>query len=130
MKSIMLHLAEFNRAIVQRRKTTSDAAAITQANTSSPSPPTSHTQTHSHSLTTRGKTPFNTEKDSHMNADDPPHNILAFGQWFFFCQHCKHGGHAVCIEDWFEGEGKEGDRLNGREVCGVNGCNCRCRSLK
>ena len=121
-------------------------AALSHATTNSLAPPTSHTHTHtnthsttnttananSQSITLRNKTQAqcNVEKDSHMNADEPPHNILAFGQWFFFCQHCKHGGHAVCIEDWFQGEGKEGDRLNAREVCGVNGCNCRCRSLK
>ena len=32
----------------------------------------------------------------------------------------------MCIEDWFQGKGKEGDRLNGREVCGVNDCNRTC----
>ena len=89
--------------------------------------------TNSQAVALRNKTQaqYNVEKDNHMsNSDEPPHNILAFGQWFFFCQHCKHGGHAVCIEDWFQGEGEEGDRLDGREVCGVNGCSCRCRSLK
>jgi len=29
------------------------------------------------------------------------HSILDFGQWFTFCQNCKHGGHAGCLEKWF-----------------------------
>jgi hypothetical protein len=61
-------------------------------------------------------------------SDEVPHNVLSFGQWFFFCQHCKHGGHAACIDDWFEGE--DHNRERGREVCGVNGCSCHCRALK
>jgi hypothetical protein len=55
-----------------------------------------------------------------MNHNEEAHNMLDFGRWFFFCQHCKHGGHAACIDDWF----------GGREVCGVNGCYCNCRALK
>jgi WD repeat-containing protein mio len=31
------------------------------------------------------------------------HSILGFGQWFTFCQKCKHGGHAGCLEKWFTG---------------------------
>lgn len=50
------------------------------------------------------------------------HNILDFGRWLFFCQRCKHGGHASCINDWFEGEGG----TTARVVCGVNGCSCLC----
>ena len=34
--------------------------------------------------------------------DVTAHNMLAFGQWYFFCQHCKHGGHAACIESWYD----------------------------
>ena len=64
------------------------------------------------------------------HSEETPHNVLAFGQWFFFCQHCKHGGHAACIDDWFEGEDKSSRKSNGRDVCGVNGCLCHCRSLK
>ena len=73
------------------------------------------------------------------------HNMLAFGQWYFFCQHCKHGGHAACIESWFEdGQGAKGTRGalleggeggmigegGGRRVCGVNGCLCLCKSRR
>lgn len=64
------------------------------------------------------------------HTEETPHNVLAFGQWFFFCQHCKHGGHAACIDDWFEGENKNRKKSDGRDVCGVNGCLCHCRSLK
>ena len=49
-------------------------------------------------------------------------NILAFGRWLFFCQRCKHGGHAACVASWFGGEGGTA----ARDVCGVNACNCRC----
>jgi hypothetical protein len=63
------------------------------------------------------------------------HNVVTFGKWFFFCQHCRHGGHANCIDMWFGGSGdvfspclpvgKEGSRPS-RSVCGVNGCDCNC----
>eukprot|EP01032_Pedospumella_encystans_P014614 gene14614-16769_t len=32
------------------------------------------------------------------------HNTVFFGKWFFFCQHCRHGGHANCIDQWFGGD--------------------------
>ena len=46
--------------------------------------------------------------------------FLSVGHWFMWCQHCKHGGHALCIDQWFED----------RKLCGVNGCNCRCLATK
>jgi len=52
--------------------------------------------------------------------DKSDHNILEFGRWLFFCQRCKHGGHAACISDWFS----ESDRT----TCGVNGCTCICQT--
>lgn len=54
------------------------------------------------------------------------HNILNFGRWLFFCQRCKHGGHASCIDDWF---GQPGVNDFFRSVCGVSGCNCRCLQI-
>ncbi len=61
------------------------------------------------------------------------HNTVFFGKWFFFCQHCRHGGHANCIDQWFGGEApvQQGTHSNvclpvKRSVCGVNGCDCRC----
>jgi hypothetical protein len=94
---------------VQRRKATAELAVLGQ---------------------TSGK-PTNADGlPSGSHSEDVPHNVLALGQWFFFCQHCKHGGHAACIDDWFEGEGRDTNRSGGREVCGVNGCACHCRSLK
>jgi len=53
-------------------------------------------------------------------------NVLSFGRWLFYCQRCKHGGHASCINDWFSGEG---GHTSSRDVCGVNGCACVCRNL-
>ena len=56
------------------------------------------------------------------------HNVLEFGRWLYFCQRCKHGGHASCIDHWFEGEAQSvaGGVPLRREVCGVNGCDCHC----
>ena len=53
------------------------------------------------------------------------HNVLQYGMWFMFCQRCKHGGHAGCLEKWFS------NSSNGRQrrVCGVNGCNCLCHDV-
>jgi hypothetical protein len=45
------------------------------------------------------------------------HNVFDYGKWFIWCQNCKHGGHASCIDSWF----------NLHDVCGVNGCECNCR---
>lgn len=43
-------------------------------------------------------------------------NFLESGKWFMWCQHCKHGGHAACVDSWF----------HSHAVCGVNGCHCNC----
>jgi len=48
------------------------------------------------------------------------HNVLSTGHWFMWCQSCKHGGHASCIDQWFH------EDSTARRLCGVNGCNCRC----
>lgn len=75
------------------------------------------------------------------------HNIIDFGKWFFFCQYCRHGGHANCIDEWF-GDNIDEESIkiqNGiinlditssqhsfksksRQVCGVNSCLCKCKS--
>jgi hypothetical protein len=39
------------------------------------------------------------------DASSTDHNMVSFGKWFFFCQHCRHGGHANCIDQWFGGSG-------------------------
>lgn len=49
----------------------------------------------------------------------PDDSILAMGKWLYFCQKCKHGGHASCIDQWFQ--------TFGQYQCGVNGCSCYCR---
>ena len=46
------------------------------------------------------------------------HNVFDYGKWFIWCQNCKHGGHASCIDSWFQQQ---------HNVCGVNGCDCKCR---
>lgn len=70
-------------------------------------------------------------------------NILLFRQWFFFCQRCKHGGHANCIETWFENtltssdeveESQSSKCLSNKQkkliTCGVNGCTCVCNMYR
>lgn len=57
--------------------------------------------------------------------------VLDKGQWIFFCQRCKHGGHASCIDCWFSKKNNvdldtSSDNLYSHSVCGVNGCNCFC----
>ncbi|KAL6067851.1 GATOR complex protein MIOS [Balamuthia mandrillaris] len=42
----------------------------------------------------------------------------AFGDWFTWCQTCRHGGHAKHIMDWF----------SSHEECPVTDCNCKCSS--
>ena len=44
---------------------------------------------------------------------------LSFAGWFSWCQKCRHGGHAHCMEEWFET----------RSGCGVQGCDCECGML-
>lgn len=44
-------------------------------------------------------------------------NLFDQGKWFMWCQRCKHGGHAGCLDKWFS---------EGRQTCGVNGCSCKC----
>ncbi|XP_067931890.1 GATOR2 complex protein MIOS-B-like [Watersipora subatra] len=42
-----------------------------------------------------------------------------FSNWFTWCQSCRHGGHAIHIEEWFKGNAE----------CPVSGCACKCASL-
>ena len=39
-----------------------------------------------------------------------------FQQWFTWCQTCRHGGHARCINNWFEHQ----------HECPVSDCDCNC----
>jgi hypothetical protein len=109
---------EFNRALAQRRKlaagagTGGSALAATTAGTAAAA---------------AAAAALNGEGDDAAQS----HNMLAFGRWYFFCQHCKHGGHAACIESWFEENGAtNSSAAGGKKICGVNGCLCQCRSLR
>lgn len=42
-----------------------------------------------------------------------------FGQWFTWCQTCRHGGHANHIAQWF----------SSHKECPVTGCSCNCYAL-
>ncbi|GAB5362175.1 hypothetical protein AAMO2058_000775700 [Amorphochlora amoebiformis] len=42
-----------------------------------------------------------------------------FGEWFVWCQECRHGGHAGHMHDWFANH----------FVCPVAKCDCRCMQL-
>jgi hypothetical protein len=61
----------------------------------------------------------NKEKEKDKDKEDR-HNVLDFGKWFTWCQHCRHGGHAACLNDWFADHGS----------CGVNGCDCACKNIR
>jgi hypothetical protein len=91
---------------------------------------------------------------SAIELDKLEEHVLEYGQWFFFCQRCKHGGHATCIDEWFASTSStialqmtdsdlEGNKSNEKivldrtllpqpqqqqqhSVCGVNGCSCQC----
>lgn len=52
------------------------------------------------------------------SAPAPEDSVIAAGKWLYFCQKCKHGGHANCIDQWFQ--------IFGQVKCGVNGCSCVC----
>lgn len=54
------------------------------------------------------------DKSSAIN--NVENNLFEMGKWFMWCQKCKHGGHAGCLEGWF----------TTRVACGVNGCTCVC----
>lgn len=79
--------------------------------------------------------------DEDVSVPEGEHHTISFGKWFLFCQHCRHGGHAACIDQWFGGSGRvcltaaaaaadsdnhDEDEIRKRLVCGVNGCDCRC----
>ena len=60
-------------------------------------------------------------EDTNKDRDkEDRHNVLDFGKWFTWCQHCRHGGHAACLNDWFADHGS----------CGVNGCDCACKNIR
>jgi len=83
------------------------------------------------------------KSDSHLGATVietfAQHHVIDRSQWFFFCLRCKHGGHACCIDDWFNSPSFASLKLNekivgshddmkylNRRACGVNGCLCDC----
>jgi len=99
--------AEFNRAMAVRRLA-SESALINKADGSGNS----------------GGVDQDRDKAVEQNA-------LEFGQWFFFCQRCRHGGHAVCIESWFSRTANTDANHHtvDRNICGVSGCQCRCQAI-
>jgi hypothetical protein len=113
--------AEFNRVMSIRRRV-ADAALLAARRTGPPDKP--------------GAAVSMPDNDTERVAD---HNTLEYGKWFFFCQRCRHGGHATCIESWFDHAQNIGVKTNrtgtshgnqGYEVCGVSGCFCRCTLLR
>ena len=53
------------------------------------------------------------------NSDNRTKVVTRFGEWFTWCQTCRHGGHAEHLLDWFKAHA----------VCPVTGCVCKCGSL-
>lgn len=45
--------------------------------------------------------------------------LTEFGDWFTWCQTCRHGGHASHLTQWFQTH----------KECPVTGCLCKCASL-
>jgi len=43
-----------------------------------------------------------------------------FGDWFTWCQTCRHGGHSSHMLDWFKNHSE----------CPVTDCNCKCALLQ
>ncbi|XP_034949422.1 GATOR complex protein MIOS [Chelonus insularis] len=53
------------------------------------------------------------------NRTDDDNKLTEFGNWFTWCQTCRHGGHTDHITHWFRQHTE----------CPVTSCNCRCFSL-
>lgn len=104
--------AEVNRILAERRRSAERGRHSAISNGVS---------IHGHTSGGANMTP-NGEVDTLDTKAEHQHNVLDFGRWLYFCQKCKHGGHASCIESWFEGD----VNFNARSICGVNGCDCRC----
>ncbi|KAK3592025.1 hypothetical protein CHS0354_031537 [Potamilus streckersoni] len=45
--------------------------------------------------------------------------LSSYGNWFTWCQTCRHGGHAAHIRNWFQNHSD----------CPVSGCSCKCMTL-
>ena len=43
-----------------------------------------------------------TQTNAQTNASASNQQQTAFGDWFSWCQKCRHGGHAVHMMEWFE----------------------------
>ncbi len=57
---------------------------------------------------------------THTHTLQTPHNTLnPINTWFTWCQSCRHGGHNIHIQQWFEQH----------NVCPVSNCNCNCMQL-
>lgn len=135
--------AEVSRILARKRRMLDRAkAARAQANTASASGNngSNGSEGNGNAIVTAGTTagttaggndsnsPTAAGDTNNSNDDDDDHNVLSFGRWLFFCQRCKHGGHASCIDNWFESDGNSGQQQS-RGICGVNGCDCHCASL-
>jgi hypothetical protein len=59
------------------------------------------------------------EHNSHVHKSKADSSSHAFGQWFTWCQKCRHGGHAGHIDEWFQDH----------KTCPVTNCDCACNTL-
>jgi len=62
------------------------------------------------------------EIESHSTPTDKRFDSTSmnpFGNWFTWCQRCRHGGHAQHMSDWFQTH----------TTCPVTDCDCKCGSL-
>jgi len=104
---------EYNRIARQRQMATVQKRQQTAGAGTGPGPGPRDTIVTSPSMGARTPTTAD-EKDK-----EDRHNVLDFGKWFTWCQHCRHGGHAACLNEWFGDHGS----------CGVNGCDCACKTI-
>jgi hypothetical protein len=59
------------------------------------------------------------EKARELREPGAPKPALPLGDWFCWCEKCRHGGHVSHINEWFSNNSK----------CPVASCECPCASL-
>jgi hypothetical protein len=84
----------------------------TASGTTLPVPETTGNKSHFHLVTNRI---FNCVQSGSAEL----RAVSQFGEWFTWCQSCRHGGHASHLLHWF----------SIHTDCPVTGCTCKCAQL-
>jgi hypothetical protein len=144
-------LFELNRLLSQRRKAAEGALFTSTENNGNASNPSATGTNGNAAIPVSTPSTARDSVNEAVEKSDSECNVLGFGKWFFFCQLCRHGGHATCVEDWFQNEeaiqravsdsgsndgdiGRTSDKsrpptMLRRDICGVPGCLCRCMAV-